>query len=327
MTTENTLDAPSQPESERKIRTVPPPTSTFFCRAVFAALGLLMLAAAGFKAYEAYGHPMSIPELAGSMALVCFEILFGAWLLFGVGSAWTLRVAATSFATFACVSAYKALTGASSCGCFGTLQVDPAISLVIDLAAVGLLLRCRAGVEEFSKSKLQQVLPTVAAFATMLSAIAISVPLYRQVQFAHSDSSAHSDSTETTIGELVVLDSESWAGMRWPLLGEAGLPRRLEFGEWNVLLFRHDCHVCHDVMREIESILSTQGERQKIALIGVDEPRVDAQTARLQKLGCVLSYLPQDREWFATTPLRVRLSDGVCVSASVVNSWEQQERR
>lgn len=289
---------------------------TLLCHAVFSALGLLLIAAAGFKTYHAYRQPMPSVELVGAVALVCFELCFGSWLLIGVRSPWTLRAAVVCFAAFGCVSAYKYLTGAASCGCFGALLVNPVITLIIDVVGVILLILCRTGVETFDESRLRLVFPRVALVALVLSMFATVASLYGQTRFVQTDGST------TVAGDLVVLEPDLWVGARWPLLDEFRVPAELASGTWDVLLFRHDCHVCHDVMLEIEQLLSAQSENHGVALIGIDKQRDDAQVTGLRELGCLLGRLPQDRKWFATTPLRIRLVDGICISASVIEHWE-----
>ena len=313
MTTPTTNRDDSQSIGEGGNHPAEPTKPSLFCHGVFAALGLLLLAAAAFKTYEAYSTPMSSVGLLGTLTLVSFEICFGAWLLIGTRSEWTLRMAVACFATFACVAAYKYLTGESSCGCFGTLQVSPAITLVIDAAAVMLLILCRAGVETTSGRELQLMSSRVGTFAIVLSSLAVLVALYGHSRVVRTDGAS------TRAGDLVLLEPESWIGNGWPLAGELGLTTELATGEWDVLIFRHECHVCHEVMAQL---LSDSTSLQKLVLVGVDERVPDEHVMMLEEAGCRLAYLPNDREWFVTTPVRVRLIDGICVSATVIEAWE-----
>lgn len=309
------LGEESQTVGERATETTLP---TFLCGAVFGGLGLLIIVATGFKLFDIYSRPMPAFGMVGVLALICFEVSFGTWLLFGVRSAWTLRAAIACFAVFASVSGYKYLAGASSCGCFGTLQVNPAITFVVDAVAVVMLFLCRKGVEKASEARLSETFPFVGSVAISLSLLSVVIAIYGQSRFVRSDSSM------TALGDLVVLEPETWIGKRWPLLAEPGVPHELADGTWDVLLFRHDCHVCHDVMVELSQILSVQLEARRITLIGIDEPREDELVNGLRNLGCLLGRLPQDREWFATTPLRLRLKDGACVSGATVAHWEPE---
>lgn len=130
------------------------------------------------------------------------------------------------------------------------------------------------------------------------------------------------DGSKTDAGQLVILDPETWIGKPWPLLEQSGLEAELTVGVWDVLLIRNECHVCHDVIRELQHVFSVQPVEPQIALIGIDQHEVDSYVARLPEMDCLLGHLPHDREWFVTTPLRLRLSAGVCVEASVIKHWE-----
>jgi hypothetical protein len=313
VSTDTVLAENSQAVNERPNQSEKP---TLLCQIVFMALGLLLLAAACSKTYQVYSQPMQTLETVGTVGLIGLEFFFGTWLFIGIRSAWTLWTAVVCFAAFASFSAYKYLTGASSCGCFGTLPVNPLITLVMDMVAVSLLLSCRAGVETVSAPRMYKVLTHLAPLALALLFVPVSASLYGQSRFMQGGS-------RTSAGDLVVLDPESWLGTRWQLLSDSGLAAELGSGTWEVLLFRHDCHVCHDVMLEIERILSTGDAAHRVALICIDKPtHDDVQVTRLQQLGCLLGQLPQDRAWFATTPLRVRLNDSMCVSATVIKHWE-----
>jgi hypothetical protein len=65
------------------------------------------------------------------------ELALGLWLLSGLFPkvAWLASLACFSF--FSSITLYKGLTGAASCGCFGSVHVNPWITLLaIDLPAV-----------------------------------------------------------------------------------------------------------------------------------------------------------------------------------------------
>lgn len=289
---------------------------TILCHAVFIVLGFLLLVAASFKTYQAFSEPMSAQRMLATLTLICFEVCFGSWLIAGVKTRWAWRAAIACYAIFAGVSAYKALLGVASCGCFGALEVHPMLTLTVDVLAVMLLIWCGKGVELTNDAKMRRAVPRVASIALVLSLLATSLSIFGNSRFVQGDGSL------TSSGELVLLESSSWIGKRWPLLTDSGLETQLASGNWGVLLYRHDCHVCHDVMIELEQSLLLGTFDARVALIGIDERRHDALIDRLQGLGCQAGYLPRDREWFATTPLRLLLNDGVCVSAEIVESWK-----
>ena len=108
------------------------------------ALGLLLLVAAGLKGHQLATEPVAETGLLTSrwflIAAVEFELVFGLWLLLGLYPRRTWQVALLCFGGFACVSLSKALSGDSSCGCFGKVPVNPWYTLLLDLAAVAALL-------------------------------------------------------------------------------------------------------------------------------------------------------------------------------------------
>jgi hypothetical protein len=113
-------------------------------RLVPAALGLLLLTAAGLKAHGLAVEPVGSMGLFSTtefqFAVVEFEILMAVWLLSGkqpLGS-WFLAFAA--FTCFACVSFYLGVIGETSCGCFGSLKTNPWIAFTLDVFVLVLLL-------------------------------------------------------------------------------------------------------------------------------------------------------------------------------------------
>jgi len=105
------------------------------------ALGLLLLTAAVLKGHEL----LTVPVANGGLWMwrpflifqVEFELALGFWLLSGVFKRLAWLATLLCFGLFCCVTLYKALTGAASCGCFGTVHVNPWLTLLaIDLPAV-----------------------------------------------------------------------------------------------------------------------------------------------------------------------------------------------
>jgi hypothetical protein len=101
------------------------------------AIALLLFFAAGAKAVAAIrGSEAKLILLAESAC----EAALAAWLASGSRPRQSLRVAIGVFVLFAIVSATKLSLGSSSCGCFGVLQVPPAITYLLDLCIIILLL-------------------------------------------------------------------------------------------------------------------------------------------------------------------------------------------
>ncbi|MDR0609534.1 MAG: hypothetical protein LBG58_05445, partial [Planctomycetaceae bacterium] len=109
-------------------------------------IALVLLAAAGLK-----GYSLSVSPMLGdgifylrwfNIFVVEFELFFGLWLFFGFLPKLTRLAAVGCFSVFALVSLYKALSGATSCGCFSEfVPVNPWIMTVFDCGVVFVLLR------------------------------------------------------------------------------------------------------------------------------------------------------------------------------------------
>jgi len=112
-------------------------------RLVRVLLAFLLLSAAGLKIYGLVVDPLfegsafASPRL--NIVTIELEVLLGLWLLSGMslGIAWV--VAEVFFFGLACISAYMALTGQRSCGCFGRVAVTPWLAFTIDVAAITML--------------------------------------------------------------------------------------------------------------------------------------------------------------------------------------------
>ncbi|MDR1478507.1 MAG: hypothetical protein LBJ00_06145 [Planctomycetaceae bacterium] len=76
--------------------------------------------------------------------VVEFELFFGIWLLSGLLQQLTWLVSLILFIDFAGISLYKAaVLHDVSCGCFSAAQVNPWITMVLDIIIIGLLITFR----------------------------------------------------------------------------------------------------------------------------------------------------------------------------------------
>jgi hypothetical protein len=111
---------------------------------VLRGLGLLLLTAAVLKGHELLTTPMANTDLWSNRYFLIFQVEFelalGIWLLSGLFKRAAWLAAVVCFGLFCCVTLYKGLIGAASCGCFGKVHVNPWITLfAIDLPATMLL--------------------------------------------------------------------------------------------------------------------------------------------------------------------------------------------
>ena len=115
-------------------------------RIVRITLGLLLLAAASFKAYVLWTDPA--PSLSAfafissprwQLALIEAEVVLAIWLVSGLYPRIAWLAALLTFTLFAAASLYLGIAGRPSCGCFGKLEVNPWYTFGVDTLAVAAL--------------------------------------------------------------------------------------------------------------------------------------------------------------------------------------------
>jgi len=56
------------------------------------------------------------------------------------------------------------------------------------------------------------------------------------------------DGTIVGRGGVVVLEPETWVGKRFPLIEHIDIGEQLAYGDWLVVLYRHDCPECRELL-------------------------------------------------------------------------------
>jgi hypothetical protein len=103
-------------------------------------LGVILLVAAGTKTYDLITSsfpemPLHIPQWLWGW-LLAFELLLGSWLIFPWHPHLVRTVALITFGGFLVSALFLALSGVSSCACFGTFKVNPWTTTFLDLCAM-----------------------------------------------------------------------------------------------------------------------------------------------------------------------------------------------
>lgn len=104
---------------------------------------IVFLVAATLKANQIATEPMHGNGILSSLPLaivqVEFETVLGTLLLAGIWARVIRYLTLGTLAVFLGFSAYKTWGGAASCGCFGKVEVDPRITMVMDLVLIACL--------------------------------------------------------------------------------------------------------------------------------------------------------------------------------------------
>ncbi len=237
------------------------------------------------------------------------------------------------FRLFCCVTLYKGLTGAASCGCFGSLHVNPWITLLaIDLPAVISLnlfppVRLSRPLLSFSTGRhtalqrkesirgavrrLVKPLPSPPRFAATaalgLAILGLTTPILALNEPANVTSS------------YKVLEPETWVGRELPILEYIDIAEALKKGTWLVLFYHYDCPDCARAIPMYEQMardLEGNGDFLRIAFVAV--PPYGRGPVSENSL-CTLGRLAGTKEWFVTTPAVALLKDG-----QVRSAWEEK---
>src|SRR5262245_51775341 len=106
--------------------------------------GIILIAAAIIKSAfpaqsatltAAYGVPAWVNVL-----LVQFEIALGILLISNLAQNRGVILGLATFLAFACFSAYRAIAGFETCGCFGAVKVHPWFTFTVDFLVTILLI-------------------------------------------------------------------------------------------------------------------------------------------------------------------------------------------
>jgi hypothetical protein len=296
---------------------------------VLAALGILLLVAAGLKTFQLSTEPIVGRGLLNSrgvlLAVVEIELLFGAWLLSGLFSEYAWCASLLMFSSFALVSAFNAISGADSCGCFGDIVVNPWITLLFDCAVVATLIcfrpcRCRRvapGHCITTECKGQNLLGSRMPLISHAPEIRCSAALTTCLVFGLVAGSAilrYQPSSLSDVGEVigdgstVILEPEAWLNKRFPLLDWIVTDANLFQGTWTVVLYREGCEECSRLIRQFEADPDSLCGGGNIAFISVEpcgmslDNRLRASTAS----GCLVST----HNWFVETPVILQVQHG-----------------
>lgn len=293
-------------------------------------LGILLLIAAALKGWQLLTEPVANNDIWSYrpflILTVEFELALAIWLLSGLFKKAVWLVSLLCFSAFSAITLYKAITGADSCGCFGSIHVNPWISLlIIDLPAVMALSIFRPGLsfppapsflrkQESMKNLIKEFLtplPSAPRFAMTafltISILGISAPIL-----------ALNEPPQITT-HYEVLEPKTWVGKELPILEHIDIAESLKKGTWLVLLYHHDCPDCawaipmyEQMARELEG----NEDFMRIALIAV--PPYGRGPISENSL-CTRGRLAETKEWFVTTPAVALLTDG-----KVTSAWEEK---
>ncbi len=254
-----------------------------------------MVLAAVLKGYELAtepvadnGFPATRPVLA---AVVEFEFLFGAWMIVAFTPRFNRAVGASCFMILGGVSLAKAVSGESTCGCLGPLQISPWYTFAFDMAATVALYVATpphgsAGEdadEEAATVALHVATPPHAPSPAIVStrwgglswrgitiacALLVLAGAGGWFMGTYKPAELTDEGRIAGRGRVVVADPAKWLGKRLPL-GDFGVGDEFYRGSWVLLFVRSGCARCDPALARVASVAFSTSQMQ-VGVIGVD---------------------------------------------------------
>ncbi len=294
---------------------------------------LWLVTGAVFKFLE--NSPANLPEpvikLAGTLGLdlgfvlhysVAVELVVAGVIVLLPRLARKAAIALLGF--FAVILVWETVTGAATCGCFGSVTVPPWVTLLIDgslfLAVIFLAPRGREFDPPTPARTALALLWTLGVFAVVFG---LRLPTADGVAGAEVGTavSGSADSVAPPPASGYYLpEYDDWIGKRWEELDIArwihdvpGFVTSRE-GTAFVILYRKDCEHCHELL----ATHFAGDPPYPTLLVAVPEKDGFPANGILPNpcTGCTVRELPKGCDWFFQTPVVIRLEDGVvtCVA-------------
>jgi hypothetical protein len=217
--------------------------------------------------------------------------------------------------------------GASNCGCFGSVTVNPWVTLVTDVTFLFVLLvfgRSEPRLEITRQLPTSRVVIAGAlVFVSVFAAFGLKAPVNGADAVVNTSHAATSGTAPALPAEGYYMPQYGdWIGRPFRQLDVASwadkLPDDIDLGSQYVIFYRKDCEHCHELME----VYFSGSLRSPTTAIAVPE-RDGFPTENLQPFACSdcrVAELPSGIDWFFQTPVLVRLKDGVVECAAEVDA-------
>lgn len=275
---------------------------------VSKGVGCLLVGAAILKAsspvesitlHSVYHLPQWLVAVA-----VQIEVSLGVALLSNASPHWVRRVTLAAFVIFTSFSALRAVGGAESCGCFGPIKVNPWWTLGLDVVVLVVLSLIKPETDHRSPRSTRLAFVSYATLGGLCLALAVLI----------APSGAQSNPLLKDAGGITLLEPEEWTGQPFPLGKFIEPSPQLSVGEWDVLLYHHDCPKCQAARPKYEALALRHAKSGGPSVLLVEVPPYGPeQGARRDNY----AKLTDNHKWFVQAPVEITLRDGVVTDASL----------
>lgn len=303
---------------------------------VLKAVGLVLLAAAVLKGHELLTVPAANANLESWRPFLILqaecELALAIWLLSGIFKPLAWLVTLACFGLFCCVTLYKGLSGAASCGCFGALHVNPWMTLVaVDLPAVVALGLFRPPSTVRVLLSFLRSLPSAATGgwdAVRAAAAELARPLPSLGRFTATAALVGAALGLTTpilalrkpavvTSAYEVLEPGTWIGKELPILKHISIADKLKTGTWLILFYHHDCPDCREAIGRYSKLArQLVGREDSLRIAFIEMGPYEAGPVN-ERSACTLGKLDESKRWLLTTPATVMVDQ-----SEVKSAWE-----
>ena len=277
-------------------------------------LALLLITGAILKGWQLLTEPIANNDIFSYrpflILVVESELALGIWLLSGLFKKAAWLTALSCFALFSFITLYKGLAGAESCGCFGSVQVNPWITLfAVDIPAVIVLAVFRPGISlagrpESIKTLIQRILTPLPLIPHFTATLSIGL-----VILAVTGCVLGFNKPAKSTASYEVLELAEWVGKKLPILGDIDIGKQLKKSTWLVLFYHYDCPECEKAIREYQHKAKDLAENKDLLKIAFIEVPPYGRSMVNSNPNYAVGKLSDIKEWFITTPAAVLLEN------------------
>jgi hypothetical protein len=234
------------------------------------------------------------------VAGVQVEVIVGLLLISGWKPRLVWAMSLSLLLGFTIFSAYRALVGYDSCGCFGPLKVNPWWTLTLDVGLLLLLVQQRPAFVERDGIFGKSALVAGSAIYIMLGGLSF---LLEDDLWTIRDRNA------------VILNPNEWIGHDFPLRNVISPQTDLSKNEWIVLMYHHDCVECKQALPQYGRLAEEFAEQCAMSrVLLIEVPPLGEESGRAGE--ALYAQLSTDKDWFVQAPVEIQLRDGKVTLAS-----------
>lgn len=223
--------------------------------------------------------------------LIGFETTLALWLVSRLWTQVAWGVTLATFVAFSVTASTRGLLGYESCGCFGSVAVNPWLMFLVDCMAVLALLVFRPG------AGIRTCLGDRRVTWALL-VVSVTLPAVLAGAVAHEVSGA----TALRMRDLV-------EGEKCPLLPHVDIRDHIGTGDWLVVLYRDDCAKCGELLDRMRTEPLVR-QAAPIALVAVSSKAATSAHGLPVLPNVVSGRVSREIQWRGVVPLALTLRDG-----------------